>query len=276
MLLLSAQPAFSQSQDCKAADPDKAITGCSADIRRDTPIPANAGMLPVYYNLRALAYEKKDMLQEAQADLDMAVTLKPDFDTYFNRAIFLDDHGGRSPLPDLEQAIAIYEKTAKPPKPWEESYAQANYRRAENLRRDSRAAEALPSYDKAIALRPADMEMAFNRALANSKLEHFDAVIADLTRVIDGNPRRGPFLVSALNNRGLAYMRKGSFKEAVADLDRALATEPGSSLSLVRRGIIHERAGERDKAIADYREALKITASLMDAQEGLRRLGAGP
>jgi tetratricopeptide (TPR) repeat protein len=233
-------------------------------------------MLPVYYNLRAAAYEKKDQLTEARADLDMAVKLRPDFTTWFNRGVFLSDHGlDSAAIADFDLAITAYEKRAPAEKAWEEFYVQANYRRAEILRHNDRVADSLPNYDKAIALRPDNVEMLFSRALAHSRLEHFDAVIADLGRVID-SPRRGPFLVSALNNRGLAYMRQGNFREALADLDRALSTEPGSSLSLVRRGLIHERAGQRDKALADYREALKITPTLKEARDGLQRLNAAP
>jgi Tfp pilus assembly protein PilF len=99
-----------------------------------------------------------------------------------------------------------------------------------------------------------------------------DAVIADLTRVI-GNRRREGFYVSALINRGLAYMRKEDYPAAIADLDRALASEPGSPLGLVRRGYIYEKAGQRDKAVADYRAALGVYAKMEEALEGLKRLG---
>jgi tetratricopeptide (TPR) repeat protein len=272
-----APVALAQSRDCRGSDPDKAIEACSADIKRDSAIPANAGMLPALYNLRALAYEKKDRLDEARADLDTIIKLKPDFDAYFNRAVFCSEHGPVGcALADFEAAIAAYEKRVPPEKAWEGSYADANFRRAELLRLNDRIAEAMPNYDKAIATRPDNPEFRFNRALANSRLERIDAVIADLTRVIGPNPRRGPFTVSALNNRGVAYMRKGEYAQAIADLDTALALDPGSPMTLVRRGLVHEKAGQRDKAIADYRESLKIYARLQDAQEGLQRLGAAP
>ena len=277
VLSLLATPAFAQSRDCSGSDTDKAIAACSADIRRDSAIPANAGMLPMLYNLRAAAYEKKDMLDQARADLDTVVSLQPDLISYFNRAVFCSDHGPvRCALADFETAVTAYEKRVPKVTAWEEPYAQANFRRAEILRLNDRTAEAMPNYDKAVAMRPDNPEFRFNRALANSRLERIDAVIDDLTQVIGPNPRRGPFVVSALNNRGVAHMRKGEYAEAIADLDKALALDPGSPMTLVRRGLVYEKAGQRDKAVADYRESLKIYAKLEDALEGLKRLGLAP
>jgi tetratricopeptide (TPR) repeat protein len=261
-------PALAQSRDCRSSDPDKAIQACTEDIR-DRPIPA---LLPVYYNLRAGAYEKKGMLDEAKADLDKAVSLMAGFSTYFNRAVFCSDHGlAKCAFADFETAIAAYEKS--PQKPLEDFYAQANFRHAENLRRSDRLVEAMTNYDKAVATRPDNMEFLYTRALANSRLLRLDAVIADLTVVIE-NPRRQGFYVSGLINRSLAYMRKNNFPAAIADLDRALAAEPGSPLALVRRGHVFEQAGQRDKAIADYRNALSVYAKMEEALEGLKRLGA--
>lgn len=266
-LLVTASPASAQSRDCRGSDPDKAIQGCSEDIR-ERPTPA---LLPVYYNLRASAYEKKDMLDEAKADLDKAVSLMPGFKTYFNRAVFCSDHGLAScAFADFETAIAAYEKS--PEKPMEDFYAQANFRHAENLRRSDRLVEAMTHYDKAVSTRPDNMEFLYTRALANSRLQRLDAVIADLTTVIE-NPRQG-FFVSGLINRSHAYMRRMDFPAAIADLDRALAAEPSSPLALVRRGYVFEQAGQRDKAIADYRAALGVYAKMEEAHEGLKRLGA--
>jgi tetratricopeptide (TPR) repeat protein len=272
VLSLVSAPAMAQSSDCRNSDPDKAIAGCSADILRATPVPTAQGMLPVYYYLRASAYEKKDMLDEAKADLDKAVALMPGFKTYFNRALFCSDHGlAKCAFADFETAIAAYEKS--PEKPLEDFYAQANFRHAENLRRSDRLVEAMTSYDKAVSTRPDNMEFLYTRALANSRLQRLDAVIADLTVVIE-NPRRQGFFVSGLINRSLAYMRKNDFPAAIADLDRALAAEPSSPLALVRRGYVFEQAGQRDKAIADYRKALSVYAKMDEALEGLKRLGA--
>lgn len=276
MFIFLLCPAFAQTSECRSSDPDKAIAGCSADILRATPVPTAQGMLPVYYSLRAAAYQKKDMFEPAKADLDMAVSLQPEFPAYYNRAVFYSDYGmATQAIADFATAIALYEKKQPPDREREEAYIQANYQRAEALRGVNRPAEAMENYDKAAALRPDNMEVLYSRALANSRLERLDFVIADLTKVIS-NRRRESFYVSALINRGVAYLRKNEFPAAIADLDRALAAEPGSPLGLVRRGYIYEKAGQRDKAITDYRAALRVYAKMEEALEGLKRLGAGP
>jgi Tfp pilus assembly protein PilF len=42
------------------------------------------------------------------------------------------------------------------------------------------------------------------------------------------------------------------------------------------RGLAHEKLGERDKAIADYRKALSLEPRAGLAPDGLKRLGVEP
>jgi tetratricopeptide (TPR) repeat protein len=262
--------ALSQSRECRNDNPDRAIAGCTEDIKRATANPAGAGMLPVYFALRAAAYEKKDMLKEAKADLDTAVLLQPGFRAYFNRAVFSSNYGsGAETLADYKSAIAAYEGEMQKDKEEEPYYAQANFQVGEMLRRQERFDEALPSYNKAVAAKPGDPEMLFNRALVHSRLGNNEAVIDDLTKVVD---KEGAHYVSGLMNRGAAYLRSGNLALAIADMDKAVAKEPQSPLARVRRALVLERMGNRERAVADYREALKLYAGMTEAQEGLARL----
>jgi tetratricopeptide (TPR) repeat protein len=267
-----AAQALAQSRDCRSSEPDAAIAGCTVDINQATPVPTARGMLPVYYSLRAVAYQKKNMLKEARADLDMAVLLQPRFRAYFNRAVFLSDIGFEDEaLSDYTAAIRAYEGEMTKDKVEEPYYAQANFQVAEFFRHRQRFAEALPGYDKAIAAKPDDREILFNRALTHSRLGNLDAAIADLTRVTE---KEGPLYISGLLNRGMAYLRKENLPLAMADMDKAVAKEPDSPIARVRRALVLERAGRRDDAVADYREALKLFAGMQEARDGLTRLGA--
>jgi tetratricopeptide (TPR) repeat protein len=269
-LFAATTQAVAQSRECRSTEPDRAIIGCSQDIQRATANPASKGMLPVYYSLRAAAYEKKDMLKEAKVDLDTAVLLQPGFRAYFNRAVFSSNHGSDAEsLSDYKSAIAAYEGEMQKEKEAEPFYAQANFQVGENLRRREQFSEALPHYDKAVAAKPDDREILFNRALVQSRLGNNEAVIADLTKVVD---KDGPHYVSGLMNRSTAYLRNGNLALAIADMDKAVAKEPQSPLARVRRALVLERLGEPGKAVADYREALKLYAGMKEAQDGLARL----
>lgn len=267
-----AMEALAQSRECRSKDPDTAIAGCTQDINRARPAPTSAGMLPVYYSLRAEAYQKKDMLKEAKADLDTAVLLQPGFRSYFNRAAFQLDHASEADaLSDYASAIAAFEGEIQKDKEEEAFYAQANFQVGEILRRQGQFAEALLSYNKAVASKPNDREILFNRALVHSRIGNLDAAIKDLTKVVDKN---GPLYFSGLINRGIAYSRTGDLPQAIADMDKAVANDPGSPVARVRRASVLEQLGQREKAVADYREALKLFSGMKEAQDALARLAS--
>ena len=56
----------------------------------------------------------------------------------------------------------------------------------------------------------------------------------------------------------------------------ALLLEPKNAAIIETRAEIYEKLKERDKAIADYREALKLDPKMTQASDGLKRLGATP
>jgi tetratricopeptide (TPR) repeat protein len=59
-------------------------------------------------------------------------------------------------------------------------------------------------------------------------------------------------------NRGNSYDDLGNSTAALADYDRAIAIKPNYALAYLNRGIAHERAGNRAKAIADLQLAAKL------------------
>jgi tetratricopeptide (TPR) repeat protein len=64
--------------------------------------------------------------------------------------------------------------------------------------------------------------------------------------------------------------------DAIKDANAALDLEPGSAFLLELRGRCFEAAGQRDKAIADFKEALRVDPSIKTARLGLARLDAKP
>jgi len=59
-------------------------------------------------------------------------------------------------------------------------------------------------------------------------------------------------------NRGVAYLRAGDYERAFADFNRSLSLEPDNLEALGNRGIAYDRRGDRDRAIADFDRALRI------------------
>jgi tetratricopeptide (TPR) repeat protein len=65
-------------------------------------------------------------------------------------------------------------------------------------------------------------------------------------------------LDSALQHRGLAYMKDNKFPEAVADFTDALKLNPRDTGILERRAYVEMKMNDFAKALADYDEAIRI------------------
>jgi len=67
-----------------------------------------------------------------------------------------------------------------------------------------------------------------------------------------------PDFMSAYNNRGLAYSKKGLPDKAIPDLNKAIELEPNDPVALVNRGFTYQMIGQYDRAILDYTDAIRL------------------
>jgi Flp pilus assembly protein TadD len=66
----------------------------------------------------------------------------------------------------------------------------------------------------------------------------------------------------------------GRDAQGLPDANRAVTLAPEDADSIETRAEIYEKLGQRDKAIADYRQTLSLDPNMKSAQNGLKRLGA--
>ncbi|HEY0910304.1 MAG TPA: tetratricopeptide repeat protein, partial [Bradyrhizobium sp.] len=71
-----------------------------------------------------------------------------------------------------------------------------------------------------------------------------------------------------LNNRGIAYALAGDREKALADFDEAIRTDPASVNAYSNRGIVYAGTGEVDRAIADFTAAIGIDPGNVQARIG--------
>ena len=64
----------------------------------------------------------------------------------------------------------------------------------------------------------------------------------------------------------------GRYDEALVQLDRAIELDPLNAEAYHNRGLVHERRGEREAAIAEYRSALRYRPDYPPSRAALRRL----
>ncbi|MGA2056856.1 MAG: tetratricopeptide repeat protein [Bradyrhizobium sp.] len=74
----------------------------------------------------------------------------------------------------------------------------------------------------------------------------------------------------------LYYYKKNLFAECIASASKVIALRPDMAMGYRLRGSAYEMTEQRDKAIADYRTALKIDPDAENLKAALSRLGVTP
>src|SRR5438067_481060 len=86
-----------------------------------------------------------------------------------------------------------------------------------------------------------------------------DVVISSCSALIQSGRETGRNLASAFTIRGRAYRAAGDFDRAIADYSEAIRIDQNYVLAFYSRGIAYFNKGDNDRAIADYTEALRLT-----------------
>lgn len=92
------------------------------------------------------------------------------------------------------------------------------------------------------------------RGIAHFSMQKFDAALADF----EAASRLDPKSDIAFNEIGLTLEAKGDLEKAVAAFDRGHELKPDNADIVYNRGVSHMMLKRYDKAIADFREAIKI------------------
>lgn len=146
--------------------------------------------------------------------------------------------------------------------------AEGYARRAEALRRSRDVDRAISDYDAALALSPGDATLQEGRAASiedrGIRALHTGALasaVTDFTTVISYDPTN----TQAYAFRARAHLLTGDYAGAVADLDRAIELEPTRERHYFR-GIAYSRCGKYEEAVADFNEAVRLTAHVLSGQ----------
>ena len=127
--------------------------------------------------------------------------------------------------------------------------------------RSGRLAEALASYDAALAIKPHFADALNNRANTLKALRRFEEALAGYDSALAVRPD----FVEAFNNRGNALMEMKRFEEALASYDKALAIRPDYAMALNNRGSALNALRRFDEAVISYDKALAIKPDFVEA-----------
>lgn len=104
-------------------------------------------------------------------------------------------------------------------------------------------------------------------------LDQGDAIgaIGHLTALTD----HAPDFAAGFQARAVAYAMNGDYGPAAADLARTLELEPRHFAALTQLGAMLEEMGDEERALAAYRESLRIHPHQQEVIDGIARLKMG-
>ena len=143
-----------------------------------------------------------------------------------------------------------------------------------------RHADALKSYGRALKLQPDYVSALYNRARSLDELQRHDEALAAYDKVL----AREPHHAVAHNNRGVALDTLGRSEEALESFAKALALQPDYAEALSNRGTALIDLDRLDEAMASYDAALALdprsvefrwNKSLLQLRQRIARGGMG-
>jgi tetratricopeptide (TPR) repeat protein len=121
---------------------------------------------------------------------------------------------------------------------------------------------ALDAYEQAIALSPTNYQAWRDKALCLKELKRYDEAMQALNTILPIYKEK-PELWSTAGDILLVDMQK--YTESIPFFEKAVSLDPRDTHSLVNLAFSYDKAGNPERALETYRQALEINPSLTDA-----------
>jgi tetratricopeptide (TPR) repeat protein len=233
-----------------------------------------------FYNLRAEAYRREGLYDEAISDYTQAIYLKPEWaDPYAGRGSAALKNGQlKQAIVDCTMAIKLLPEFVWP----------YNIRGIAWLKKRE-ADKAITDFSKAISLDKEYGPAYTNRGHAYAVKGNYKKAIADLTRVIEMHPldtyaylKRSKYYkklgkpakakedyegaAKAYMNRGLNFAIKKQYEKAISSYNKGIELDTRYSAPLYyNRGISNEKQGLPVQALLDYKQAIEQNPEFAEA-----------
>lgn len=209
------------------------------------------------YHNRGIAYSNTGKYEQAIADFDKAIELKPLHSVFYqNRGRIYRKQG------DNDRAIVDFNKTIE----LKPDDALAYYERGIAYANKAQYSEAIADFDKATELNPNDAAMYCGRGVTYSRMGNHDAAIADFEKAIELDPKDA----LAYQNCAFAYRHLGQYKKAIGLASRALRLNPASSASeYMERGVAYLLNRHWGRALDDFVRADERDPKAKDRAVGM-------
>jgi tetratricopeptide (TPR) repeat protein len=218
-------------------------------------------MNPLYRELKALPPphtgmvlnllgELAEMLEHKTEALDWYKQVPDDDEHWFEaqvRSVLLLDGEGKS-----TQALAMIHQLQARAGDDSKELGDVYLLEADILHKHGQGEDAVAVYDRGLQSMPDDTRLLYARALLNDDLNHTDAAVRDLRRLLELRPNDA----DALNALGYTLAdRKGDQKEALGLIEKALVLKPDEPAIMDSLGWVQYRLGQMDDAVTHLRTA---------------------
>lgn len=135
-----------------------------------------------------------------------------------------------------------------------EDQAERYFNEGVNFANNGRHAEAIDSYDKAIAIEPYYVEALNFRGIALGELEQYSEAVDSYDLALDIEPN----FSDAWNFRGDALGELGRYAEALTSYDKAIAIDRNDAMAWYSRAVALDKLGRHAEAVASNDMAIKL------------------
>jgi tetratricopeptide (TPR) repeat protein len=126
---------------------------------------------------------------------------------------------------------------------------------------EGRAAQALPHFQRAHAMRPSDPLATINIATYDQMLGHYQAALDGYAMVIQSQIAASSLRATAHVNSGYAHLSLKQYDNAKQDFSAALLEQPTNSSAYRGLGLLAQRAGNIAEAAHDYERSVELQPS---------------
>lgn len=112
--------------------------------------------------------------------------------------------------------------------------------------------------EEATSKAESNAEPYYNRGLDYLRKSQYDEAIIELNKAIEIYPR----YANAYSDRGYAYMQKRQFDRAISDFTKTLDINPQHHYAHTNRGLAYFKKSQYDKAISEFNKAIEINPKI--------------
>lgn len=199
---------------------------------------------------RGSEYYNRGQFLKAQSDLNQALKINPRYVlAYNNRGLTFNARGEYlRAIQDYSAALRI---KASP---------QVYYNRAVTYTNAGQKERAIADLDSCLRLSPGMPNAIQRRGLLLYELGRYEKALADYNYLVYNRPD-----YQNLSQRAAIHSRLGNHPQAIADMARAIETNPGSPALWYNQGNILSKAGKSSQAIESYSRAIALDPGLDQA-----------